>query len=98
MKRVENCKKAMIARSCWAFVTIAMLLLSYRPAIAQRFGKKKCLAPAGASNLWKDFVKAKQSGAEPILPDFSYAGYRRSEVPIPNVKGPVFNVTKYGAT
>ena len=52
---------------------------------------------SGTSALWNNFVEAKRSGAEPILPDFSYAGYRRSDVPIPDVAGPLFDVTGYGA-
>ena len=32
-----------------------------------------------------------------IIQDFSYAGYRRGEQPIPAVTGPVFDVTAYGA-
>ena len=62
---------------------------------AQRNGD--CV-PQGTSRLWKDFVDAKRTGAEPILPDFSYAGYHYSTRPIPDVQGPVFRVTDYGAT
>ncbi|SJZ46583.1 DUF4955 domain-containing protein [Sediminibacterium ginsengisoli] len=48
--------------------------------------------------LWKDFVKAKQSGQVPVLPDFSYAGYHWSEKQIPDVSGrKYFKVTDYGA-
>ena len=32
-----------------------------------------------------------------MIQDFSYAGYRRGEEPIPNIAGPVFDVTTYGA-
>lgn len=32
-----------------------------------------------------------------LIQDFSYAGYRRSEVPIPSITGPVFNVMDHGA-
>jgi autotransporter-associated beta strand protein len=32
-----------------------------------------------------------------LIQDFSYAGYRRGEHPIPAVAGPVFDVTDYGA-
>jgi len=78
-------------------ILLAVLLAGVQLNIGQSSAKKKCVAPAGTSVLWKDFVKAKQAGTEPILPDFSYAGYHRSEVPIPNVTGPIFNVTKYGA-
>ena len=49
------------------------------------------------SELWQQFVAAKASGAEPVLPDFSYAGYARSEEPIPDITGPIFDVTDFGA-
>lgn len=52
---------------------------------------------AQESELWKDFEQASKKGTEPILPDFSYTGYRYSEVPIPTVDFPVFDVTEYGA-
>ena len=42
-------------------------------------------APSGNSALWNQFVQARRSGTEPTLPDFSYAGYKRSDAPIPNV-------------
>jgi hypothetical protein len=48
--------------------------------------------------LWEDFVKAKKSGSTPILPDFSYAGYGFSEIPLPSVSGKkYFKVDDYGA-
>ena len=47
--------------------------------------------------VWRQFVEAKRSGKEPVLPDFSYAGYHYSEKAIPDVKGPVFDITEYGA-
>jgi hypothetical protein len=48
--------------------------------------------------LWKDFEKARQTGATPVLPDFSYAGYHFSEKEIPDVSGrKYFNVTDFGA-
>ncbi|HEY5687821.1 MAG TPA: DUF4955 domain-containing protein [Yeosuana sp.] len=52
---------------------------------------------AQESELWKDFEQASKNGTEPILPDFSYSGYRYSEVPIPTVDFPLFDVTDYGA-
>ncbi|GAB3851492.1 hypothetical protein GCM10028822_18210 [Hymenobacter terrigena] len=48
--------------------------------------------------LWKEFVEAKKKAAEPVLPDFSYAGYHFSENPIPDVSAKkVFNVRDFGA-
>lgn len=47
--------------------------------------------------VWKDFVAATQSGAEPVLPDFSYAGYGLGETAIPETQGKRFDVTKFDA-
>jgi hypothetical protein len=52
---------------------------------------------ADTSMLWANFVEAAKSGGEPILPDFSYAGYRYSEQPIPTVTGREFSVIDFGA-
>lgn len=52
---------------------------------------------AQESAVWDDFVDSKKSGEEAILPDFSYAGYKYSEVPVPVVNYKVFDVTKFGA-
>ncbi|TYA74665.1 DUF4955 domain-containing protein [Seonamhaeicola marinus] len=47
--------------------------------------------------VWEDFVEAKKNGTTPILPDFSYSGYKYSEVPLPKVTYKVFNVKDFGA-
>jgi hypothetical protein len=48
--------------------------------------------------LWQNFISARQSGATPTLPDFSYAGYHFSEKAIPDISTiKMFNVTDYGA-
>ena len=52
---------------------------------------------APTSAVWQNFLDAQSNHTEPTLPDFSYAGYHRSEVNLPSVSGPVFNVTDYGA-
>lgn len=49
------------------------------------------------SSLWQNFKEARQNNTEPILPDFSYAGYMHSEKQIPTVNYKVFNVVNYGA-
>ncbi|WP_342332011.1 DUF4955 domain-containing protein [Pedobacter sp. FW305-3-2-15-E-R2A2] len=47
--------------------------------------------------LWVDFVKAKQTGKTPVLPDFSYAGYHWSERSLPAPEGKkIFRVDDYG--
>jgi hypothetical protein len=54
-------------------------------------------ARAEESKTWRQFVEAQGNGSEPILPDFSYAGYHGGVDAIPEIRGPVFNVTQYGA-
>lgn len=49
------------------------------------------------ATTYQQFVKARESGIEPIVPDFSYAGYHRFSKPVPDVAHPVFDVTNYGA-
>lgn len=72
---------------------LALLALgASSPAGADRF-----CAVAGTSSLWAEFVDAREKNAEPVLPDFSYAGYKYSASPIPTVDGPTFAVTDYGA-
>ena len=57
-----------------------------------------CNGCGGAdSATWQDFRRASAGGGEPILPDFSYAGYHYSEIPIPEPSHKTFNVTDYGA-
>ena len=52
---------------------------------------------APLSKTWQQFVAAKHDGTEPILPDFSFAGYHGGADPIPEIKGPIFDVTQFGA-
>ncbi|NJB83976.1 DUF4955 domain-containing protein [Wenyingzhuangia aestuarii] len=52
---------------------------------------------AQESKIWKQFIKAKQNKSEPILPDFSYAGYKYSETEIPTLHYKMFDVTHFGA-
>ena len=49
------------------------------------------------SPTYQKFVRAKENGTEPILPDFSYAGYHYFAKPVPDVTHPIFDVTMYGA-
>lgn len=57
----------------------------------------EALATSPESPTWADFVDSRTSGAVPILPDFSFSGYHHNAIEPPNVAGPVFNVTSYGA-
>lgn len=83
------------------FVIMALLLLAAGAVVkwagtTPAAARTKCDV-AGTSQLWRDFVAATAAGREPILPDFSYAGYRYSDQPLPKVTGPVFPITKFGA-
>jgi len=49
------------------------------------------------SKTWEQFEKAKLNGKEPILPDFSFAGYRYGEKAIPKIDGYTINVLDHGA-
>ncbi len=53
--------------------------------------------PSRISTTYQQFVKAREKGTEPILPDFSYAGYHYFSEPVPDASHPIFDVTEYGA-
>ena len=55
------------------------------------------LPQMGPARTWTQFVAAKENGTEPILPDFSYAGYHYFGKPVPDIHGDIFDVTAYGA-
>ena len=46
---------------------------------------------------WKAFQSATDRSPAEILTDYSFAGYEHGEKAIPDVQGPVFKVTDYGA-
>lgn len=52
---------------------------------------------AKESAHWKSFQSASDRSPAEILTDYSYAGYEHGEKGIPDVQGPVFKVTDYGA-
>lgn len=49
------------------------------------------------SKLWEDFKVKKKESKPAILPDFSFAGYKYSEVAVPKLSLKVFDVTRFGA-
>ena len=55
------------------------------------------LLRSSTSSTWRTSVQAKNRGEEPVLPDFSYAGYHYFGKPVPDVQGTIFDVTTYGA-
>jgi hypothetical protein len=79
-------------------LTGSSLISSAQALQKNAVAKARQCAVSGSSELWKDFVEATGAAREPVLPDFSFAGYHRSDKPIPTIKGPVFDVTKHGAT
>jgi hypothetical protein len=47
---------------------------------------------------WQNYLDAQTTGAQPILPNFSFSGYRFSEESLPDISSwAVFDVTNYGA-
>lgn len=49
------------------------------------------------SALYANWVNAQQTGDEPILPNFGFAGYHHGEDAIPSPNHAIFDVTDYGA-
>jgi hypothetical protein len=60
----------------------------------------KVTAQNNPSALFQNWITAQQNTTEPVLPNFSYAGYHNGEIGIPNPSYRVFDVTDpvYGAT
>jgi hypothetical protein len=52
---------------------------------------------AKESSHWKSFQSATDRSPAEILTDYSYAGYEHGGMGIPDVQGPIFKVTDYGA-
>jgi hypothetical protein len=74
----------------WTFPIATLIAVATIPASLSA-------ADAPVAKVWQEYVDAKKAGAVPPLPDFSYAGYHAGEDAIPDVQGPVFDVTKHGA-
>lgn len=66
-------------------------------AVIANLGSLRAAEPL-TSAYWTAFKDATDRSDEVVLTDFSYAGYARGEKPIPDVAGPVFPVTDFGAT
>jgi len=48
--------------------------------------------------VWTNYVQSIENGTQPILPDYSFSGYKFSEEDLPDVSGyTYFDVTDYGA-
>jgi hypothetical protein len=62
------------------------------------FGACGLAADSAGTPLWREFVEASAAARASVLPDFSYAGYKFSEQPLPDVAARGrFIVTDYGA-
>ncbi|MGB2273789.1 MAG: DUF4955 domain-containing protein [Flavicella sp.] len=75
-----------ILKKCIAFVLLTYSTFSY--------------GQSNPSNLVKDWIIAQENGTEPILPNFSYAGYHNGEIALPSsFTQTVYDVTDpaYGA-
>lgn len=83
--RTERFERTMV-RSVARFTVVLGLALVHAP-----------LAWADTCGAWESWASTRGAGDD-AMPDFSRAGYQRGEVPVPDVKGPVFSVTDYGAT
>jgi hypothetical protein len=70
---------------CFTWLTLGLGVAS----VARGEGKE--------SAHWKSFQSATDRSPAEILTDYSYAGYEHGEKGIPDVQGPVFKVTDYGA-
>lgn len=51
-----------------------------------------------STDVFTQFITAKENNTAFPFPDFSYAGYKKSEQGIPTPNWPIFDVTDYGAT
>ena len=71
-----------------AFGLIALATVMFCPATARAW--RSTLYP---TNWQPPIVTSASFETDKLIQDFSYAGYKAGEQPIPNVSGPVFNVT-----
>ena len=74
---------SILFRFIWVVCCLAMVSLGW--------GEDK------ESAHWKAFQSTTDRSPAEILTDYSYAGYEHGEKAIPDVPGPVFQVTDYGA-
>ena len=73
----------MFTRFIWVICCLAMVSLG--------------LGEGKESAHWKAFQSATDRSPAEILTDYSFAGYEHGEKAIPDVQGPIFKVTDYGA-
>ncbi|MBL8992926.1 MAG: hypothetical protein JNM63_06265, partial [Spirochaetia bacterium] len=56
-----------------------------------------CTLSAAPSKTWDEWSQARRAGKSLPFPDFSYSGFQKGEEPIPEAKGQIFDVTRFGA-
>ena len=77
-----------VTHSCALLLRVVVLGVALWPVCALAF--RSTLYP---TNWISPTVASANLETDKLIQDFSYAGYRAGEQPIPNVVGPVFNVT-----
>ena len=86
----ENMNRVRHPTICRLLPLVATVLI---PAAAHGQAWRSTLYPEN----WTPPGESVPFASAKLIQDFSYAGYRRGEEVIPNIAGPVFNVTTYGA-
>ena len=79
--------------------TISRARFGFAVVLGIIFGFQVSDVRAADAAAWTDYVSARAGGTEPILPDFSFAGYHHGEIALPDVTQThtVFDVTTFGA-
>ncbi|NDY71510.1 virulence factor [Desulfobacter hydrogenophilus] len=105
MQILKNFNHALILKGMIIFILPYFLSVGcYNAGIEKRTPAEKEgsayldeIAKKWTPSVWKAFVKNGPTGIH--LPDFSRAGYRMGEKPIPEIENPVFDVTnvRFGA-
>ncbi len=96
-KRIEMLAMMVLGGSRWLMVVVSLSLLTWSGATSKALGNnwRSSLYPEN----WMPPGPENSFYENAFLQDFSYAGYKRGEESIPNVTGPIFDVTDpaYGA-
>lgn len=91
----------MPAKSCPSLLrnllrNLLRLLAGFGLAVAAAHGQNPWRSTLYPVN-WQPPAASVSFASAKLIQDFSFAGYRRGEVLLPTVTGPVFDVTQYGA-
>ena len=77
-------------------IGLTLLFASAHPLIAETAQVAED-TPCKMCSAWTQYEKARKNNTRPSLADYSYVGYECGDKPLPQIKGPVFKVTDYGA-